>query len=1448
MIMKTHPLAMLFLIGLDACASAGTLACNFQDPLPSYVSVQVQQDTSSTPPTDVWSATQSAAGLTIKRLLNNNANGKAWWVYFDLTKMTTAATAGLSGDFEATLTFAGMDGWKPAFWNRHEFGMNCHWAGDLGYEMHVRVNSDYSWDGAGWYRYVDGGLWSGTGVTQNVGLGASLGGVMTIRRTGTHYVTAFNDSVLAEGDPGSGLKVPASLYIYAGLGPMADLPTVTLTSFSITGPEILTSSLAPLIGVENGGTVLTSGGASIDLGQSVVDVAAPAPVTFTVKNTGTGPLNLTGVTVEGANAGDFVVTPPAVSSVPAQQSTTFTVTFTPAAAGTRLATLKIASDDTPNSPFSIGLTGNGLEPAMTPTVTLTSPANGTTFPNGAAIPLAASVVTNDASIGGVTFYDGTTPIGAGQIGLNATWTFPDYGTLAIAPGTHVLTAQASYGIGQHVTSAAVTITVLGVPVIAVAQPEGTTLTSGACTIDFGSRVLGGAVPLTFTVKNTGTGPLTLTNVTVEGTNSGDYVVIPPAVSSVPAQESTTFTVTFTPAAAGTRLATLKIASDDTPNSPFSIGLTGLGSNPPVVPITTQPLALSVNSGQVALFQVAATNALTYQWRKNGVDLVLSDRVSGVNGPLLSISPALAGDAGVYTVLVSNAETSTLSEPAPLAIDLTLPAFSLVPQSQTCGAGEAVGFSAPTTGSEPITYQWLRYGTPLADDGRISGTTTSHLNITALTSTDSGWYWLSATNAEGSVASEPARLTVMTPGELGAAANFPEGVWTCGGAGGPWFAQGDFVQDGGTALRSSLSLPYSSSTYIETTVYGPGELSFYWEVSSEAGYDPFACQLDGVEQAVISGEQMSWTQRKVAVGWGAHVVRWVFSVDHNKPGFYNAGFLDQVAFTPTPLVSLETAAAPIPLPLRTTGDAAWFGQTTVNHDGSSAARSGYVTHLQSTTMETTVCGPGTIAFNWKVSSEYADPCAFLVDGVVWDQIAGDVDWTKRTLRIPWGLHTLSWRYSKDYSISLRSDAAWVDEVTFTPVTLSSLATAAGGLAPWTAGGSLPFFGQNAITSDGSAALQSGPITHNQSSSANSSVTGPGTLTFRWKVSSEDDDSLRFAIDGSEQARIAAEVDWNTMTYVIRPGTHAFNWSYVKDYTNSYGYDAGWVDTVAFAAAPTLAVALNAPAWTWTTSGSGAWFPEMVTTHDGTASARSGDIGDNQSVTMQTTVTGPGTLAFWWKVSSEYADPLIFLVDGVEQTRISGERDWAHIAIDLTIGSHTLSWRYQKDYGVAVGADAGWVDQVTFGGAITYPAWSAAGFTPEELADASISGPAANPMHDGISNLLKYASNMDPHIAYSGAARGLTPEGGLRGLPSVTRTAGGQLQVEYLQRVGATDCAYSVEFGSSLGNELPDGWVASTHPPTVTPTADPAWNRAVVVDTAPVDATRRFARLVVSGAAD
>jgi hypothetical protein len=102
-----------------------------------------------------------------------------------------------------------------------------------------------------------------------------------------------------------------------------------------------------------------------------------------------------------------------------------------------------------------------------------------------------------------------------------------------------------------------------------------------------------------------------------------------------------------------------------------------------------------------------------------------------------------------------------------------------------------------------------------------------------------------------------------------------------------------------------------------------------------------------------------------------------------------------------------------------------------------------------------------------------------------------------------------------------------------------------------------------------------------------------------------------------------------------------------------------------------------------------------THDGVDAAQSGAIPDSASSYLQTTVTGPGTLSFWWNVSSEANnDTLRFQMNGSEQARISGEVDWQQHNVTLPAGDQTIQWSYTKDPSLAMGQDSAWVDQVQF----------------------------------------------------------------------------------------------------------------------------------------------------------
>ena len=90
---------------------------------------------------------------------------------------------------------------------------------------------------------------------------------------------------------------------------------------------------------------------------------------------------------------------------------------------------------------------------------------------------------------------------------------------------------------------------------------------------------------------------------------------------------------------------------------------GINLDGPV--ITAQPSTQTVNAGQTAQFSVTAIGVgRTYQWRKNGVN------ISGATGATLSVSNAQLASAGFYTVQVTAAGQSVVSNEAQLVIAAT----------------------------------------------------------------------------------------------------------------------------------------------------------------------------------------------------------------------------------------------------------------------------------------------------------------------------------------------------------------------------------------------------------------------------------------------------------------------------------------------------------------------------------------------------------------------------------------------------------------------------------------------------------------------------------------------------------------------------------------------------------------------------------------------------------
>ena len=125
--------------------------------------------------------------------------------------------------------------------------------------------------------------------------------------------------------------------------------------------------------------------------------------------------------------------------------------------------------------------------------------------------------------------------------------------------------------------------------------------------------------------------------------------------------------------------------------------------------------------------------------------------------------------------------------------------------------------------------------------------------------------------------------------------------------------------------------------------------------------------------------------------------------------------------------------------------------------------------------------------------------------------------------------------------------------------------------------------------------------------------------------------------------------------------------------------------------------NFSAFPWEFSGDAEWIIDNSIYYEGSFSASSGDINDDQSslINLEICVLNEGEISFVKKVSSEGSyDYLKFYIDGTEKGAWDGEQDWSIVTFPISEGVHTLTWSFEKDYSVSNGSDCGWIDFITF----------------------------------------------------------------------------------------------------------------------------------------------------------
>lgn len=453
------------------------------------------------------------------------------------------------------------------------------------------------------------------------------------------------------------------------------------------------------------------------LSFGTVNTGATSALPVSVRNTGTAPLTVSGVTRCAGTGTEFTWAPAAPFTVAAGQAATLTVTYAPTDANTDLGCLNLASNDPANPSVSLGLSGTGANPAV-PAIAL-SPGS---------LSFGAVTVGSSATLPAQVQDTGTAPLTVSAItpcaGTSAefTWSPPAPFTVAAGGSTTLSVTYAptaASGDSGCLTIASddpvrptVNLTVSGngaaaaAPAIAFSPP----------TLDFGTVTIGNTLQRTAQVQNAGTATLTVSSVAACSGAGTEFTWDVAAPFSVAPGQSAPVTVTYTPVDTDFHSVCLAFTSNDPANPVANLGLTAQGAATPVPAIALSPPSLDFMA-----VEVGNSSTLTSQVQDVGGATLTVSAIAACNGTSAEFTwspqaPFTVGAGQAQALAVTYAPTDpgadngclalTTDDPLNPTVNLALagsgtttpafPAIALDPASIDFGTVTIAGTATRTT--------------------------------------------------------------------------------------------------------------------------------------------------------------------------------------------------------------------------------------------------------------------------------------------------------------------------------------------------------------------------------------------------------------------------------------------------------------------------------------------------------------------------------------------------------------------------------------------------------------------------------------------------------------------------------------------------------------------------------------------------------------------------------
>ena len=482
----------------------------------------------------------------------------------------------------------------------------------------------------------------------------------------------------------------------------------------------------------------------------------------------------------------------------------------------------------------------------------------------------------------------------------------------------------------------------------------------------------------------------------------------------------------------------------------------------------------------------------------------------------------------------------------------------------------------------------------------------------------------------------------------------------------WFVEPESGED--TILRSG-SIGNNTNSWMEASIVGPASFSFDWRVSCNTSGHYLAWFIDGVEQARIRGVT-DWATVSASIPEGEHTVRFDYVKGSTAASGEDKGQVRNFTIDP---VRIQTDSMQVMWDWTTN----YLVSVTTTGFGNADFESGWIADGSNVVV---TLAPSIHSYSISMSG---DTTGAVLDG------------TNLTFQV---------------SGAARSIAVSIDEVKPHLVVVSAQGTPT------------PAVGDHLCDSDAEVtASVEAPDPAGGVRAVCTGWTGTGSVP-----ASGSGSSVTFAMFED------SSITWNWTTgywvefAIVGKGTTAFQNQWVADGTNleiPFAVNAPYytlslsgdtngavigngVITVPVAAPRSIVLtvtehtyetALDNARLMWTSDGAAVWTPQAEDSHDGQDAARSGEVTGDDVSALSTTVIGPGTLSWWWKLEMADCAGVDVFVDGTLVSSLDSASDWTAASIQIAgDGEHAVRFEFWNAGTAATISDCAYLDQVSWTG--------------------------------------------------------------------------------------------------------------------------------------------------------